>query len=130
MVALVRPTGVGKTTLASLVPCFFDVTEGSISLGGGDMPDLSLKSLREQISIVLQGVFLFQGTARDNVLFGTPDATGAEIVEAAKVANAQEFIMQLPDGYDTLIGEPGPSCRVGRSNGWPSLVLCSRMRPS
>lgn len=114
VVALVGPTGVGKTTLASLIPRFYDVCEGSITLDGYDIRDLTLRSLREQISIVLQDVFLFHGTARENILFGRPDATEQEVIEAAKVANAHEFITRLPDGYDTLIGERGVKLSGGQ----------------
>jgi ATP-binding cassette subfamily B protein/subfamily B ATP-binding cassette protein MsbA len=106
-VALVGPSGVGKTTLASLVPRFYDPTEGSLSLDGKDLRDIELRSLRRQVSVVLQDVFLFHGNVRENILFGRPDATDAEMREAARVANAHEFIEQLPDGYDTLIGERG-----------------------
>jgi len=98
---------VGKTTLAKLIPRFYDVCEGAITLDGQDIRDLTLNSLRQQISIVLQDVFLFHGTARENILFGRPGATEEEMLEAARVANAHEFITQLPDGYDTLIGERG-----------------------
>jgi ATP-binding cassette subfamily B protein/subfamily B ATP-binding cassette protein MsbA len=114
VVALVGPTGVGKTTLASLIPRFYDVVDGSITLDGHDIRDLTLKSLREQISIVLQDVFLFHGTARENILFGRPGATEEEMIEAAKVANAHEFITALPDGYDTLIGERGVKLSGGQ----------------
>ncbi len=114
VVALVGPTGVGKTTLASLIPRFYDVVEGAITLDGHDIRDLSLKSLREQISIVLQDVFLFHGTARENILFGRPDATEEEIVAAAQIANAHEFLIRLPDGYDTLIGERGVKLSGGQ----------------
>jgi ATP-binding cassette subfamily B protein len=114
VVALVGPTGVGKTTLASLIPRFYDVVEGSITLDGHDIRDLSLKSLREQISIVLQDVFLFHGTARENILFGRPDATEEEIVAAAQVANAHEFLTRLPNGYDTVIGERGVKLSGGQ----------------
>jgi len=113
-VALVGPTGVGKTTLASLIPRFYDVTEGSITLDGHDIRELCLSSLRRQISMVLQDVFLFHGTVRDNILFGRPGATDEEMVEAAKTANAHEFIMNLPDGYDTLIGERGVKLSGGQ----------------
>ncbi len=113
-VALVGPTGVGKTTLASLIPRFYDVTAGSVTLDGHDLRDLTLESLRRQISIVLQDVFLFHGTARDNILFGREDATEAEIIAAAKVANAHEFIMQLPQGYETMIGERGVKLSGGQ----------------
>jgi ATP-binding cassette subfamily B protein/subfamily B ATP-binding cassette protein MsbA len=112
--ALVGPTGVGKTTLVSLIPRFYDVCEGAITLDGHDVRDLTLKSLRQQISIVLQDVFLFHGTARENILFGRPDATERELIEAAQVANAHEFITRLPEGYDTLIGERGVKLSGGQ----------------
>ncbi len=114
VVALVGPTGVGKTTLANLIPRFYDVCEGSITLDGHDIRDLTLKSLRRQISIVLQDVFLFHGTARENILFGRPGATEEEMVEAARVANAHQFITQLPNGYDTMIGERGVKLSGGQ----------------
>ncbi|HOU13818.1 MAG TPA: ABC transporter ATP-binding protein [Anaerolineae bacterium] len=114
VVALVGPTGVGKTTLASLIPRFYDVVDGRITLDGYDIRDLSLKSLREQISIVLQDVFLFHGTARENILFGRPDATEEEVIAAAQIANAHEFLIRLPNGYDTLIGERGVKLSGGQ----------------
>jgi ATP-binding cassette subfamily B protein/subfamily B ATP-binding cassette protein MsbA len=114
VVALVGPTGVGKTTLSMLVPRFYDVCEGAIWLDGHDVRDLTLESLRRQISIVLQDVFLFHGTVRENVLFGRPEATEAEMVAAAEVANAQEFIDRLPEGYDTVIGERGVKLSGGQ----------------
>jgi len=107
VVALVGPTGVGKSTLVSLIPRFYDATSGSILLDGQDIRTLKLESLRQQISIVLQDVYLFYGTVRENILFGRPDASQAEIEEAAKVANAHQFILDLPNGYDTMIGERG-----------------------
>jgi ATP-binding cassette subfamily B protein/subfamily B ATP-binding cassette protein MsbA len=112
--ALVGPTGVGKTTLAMLIPRFYDVCQGSITLDGHDLRDLTLESLRRQISIVLQDVFLFHGTVRENILFGRSDATEAEMIEAAEVANAHEFIVQLPEGYDTVIGERGVKLSGGQ----------------
>jgi ATP-binding cassette subfamily B protein/subfamily B ATP-binding cassette protein MsbA len=112
--ALVGPTGVGKTTLASMIPRFYDPWQGVITLDGQDIRKLTLKSLREQVSVVLQDVFLFHGTVRENILFGRPDATDEEVIEAAKVANAHEFIMQLPNGYDTLIGERGVKLSGGQ----------------
>ena len=114
LVALVGPTGVGKTTLAKLIPRFYDACEGSLTLDGHDLRGLTLKSLRSQVSIVLQDVFLFHGTARDNILFGRPDATEEELIAAAQVANAHEFILALPDGYDTLLGERGVKLSGGQ----------------
>ncbi len=107
VVALVGPTGVGKSTMVSLIPRFYDVTEGKICLDGQDVRNLGLEDLRKQISIVLQDVFLFHGTVRENLLFGKPDAGEKEMMRAAKTANADDFIQQLPNGYDTLIGERG-----------------------
>ncbi len=114
VVALVGPTGVGKTTLSMLIPRFYDVTEGSITLDGQDVRDLTLESLRRQTSLVLQEVFLFHGTVRENILFGRPDASDEEMMEAARVANAHEFIAQLSDGYDTMIGERGVKLSGGQ----------------
>jgi ATP-binding cassette subfamily B protein len=112
--ALVGPTGVGKTTLAMLIPRFYDVCQGAITLDGYDLRALTLESLRRQISIVLQDVFLFHGTVRENILFGRPDATEAEMMGAAQVANAHEFIVQLSEGYDTIIGERGVKLSGGQ----------------
>jgi ATP-binding cassette subfamily B protein len=114
VVALVGPTGVGKSTMVSLIPRFYDVCAGQILLDGHDIRDLTLESLRRQISIVLQDVFLFHGTVRANLQFGRPDAGEHELVAAAKVANAHNFIMALPDGYDTLIGERGVKLSGGQ----------------
>jgi len=112
--ALVGPTGVGKTTLSKLIPRFYDVCAGSITLDGRDIRDITLQSLRRQISIVLQDVFLFHGTARENILFGRPGASEEEMIAAAQVANAHEFIQQLPNGYDTMIGERGVKLSGGQ----------------
>jgi ATP-binding cassette subfamily B protein/subfamily B ATP-binding cassette protein MsbA len=114
VVALVGPTGVGKTTLVSLIPRFYDVTSGSITLDRRDLRDYTLDSLRQQISIVLQDVFLFYGTVRENLLFGRPQADEAEMIAASKAANAHEFIADLPEGYDTLIGERGVKLSGGQ----------------
>ncbi len=105
--ALVGPSGVGKTTLSSLVPRFYDATGGAVLVDGRDVRDVTLAGLRRQVSVVLQDVFLFNGTVRDNILFGRPDADPAAVEDAARVANAAEFIERLPDAYDTTIGERG-----------------------
>jgi len=114
VVALVGPTGVGKSTLVSLIPRFYDTTSGTITLDGHEIREYNMDSLRQQISIVLQDVFLFYGTVRENILFGRPDATQDELISAAQAANAHEFIMQLPEGYDTLIGERGVKLSGGQ----------------
>jgi ATP-binding cassette subfamily B protein len=114
VVALVGPTGVGKTTLSMLIARFYDASGGTITLDGHDIRDLTLESLRRQISIVLQDVFLFHGTVRENILFGRPGAADREMVEAARIANADEFIAQLSEGYETLIGERGVKLSGGQ----------------
>ncbi len=106
-VALVGPSGVGKTTLCSLIPRFYDATEGAIKIDGVDIKDVSLKSLRNHIGVVQQDIYLFMGTIRDNIRYGKEDATDEEIVEAAKAANAHDFIMSFEKGYDTDIGQRG-----------------------
>jgi len=107
MFALVGPTGVGKTTLAALVPRFYDVTEGRILIDGHDIKDVTLKSLRENISMVLQDVFLFNGTIKENILYGRPGATDEEVEKAARMACIHDFIDGLPQKYDTVVGERG-----------------------
>jgi ATP-binding cassette subfamily B protein/subfamily B ATP-binding cassette protein MsbA len=114
IVALVGPTGVGKTTLANLIPRFYDVCDCYITLDGHDLRHLTLQSLRAQISIVLQDVFLFYGTVRENIAFGAPGASDEQVVEASMIANAHEFVLQLPDGYDTMIGERGVKLSGGQ----------------
>ena len=114
MVALVGPTGVGKSTLVSLIPRFYDVSCGQILLDGKDIRDLTLESLRRQVSIVLQDVFLFHGSVRENILFGRPDASEQDVIKAAKIANAHSFITSFSDGYDTLIGERGVKLSGGQ----------------
>lgn len=106
-VALVGSSGGGKTTLCSLIPRFYDVTKGRITVDGNDIRDITLKSLRNNIGIVQQDVYLFAGTVYDNIVYGKPGATKEEVIEAAKKANAHEFIMELPDGYETDIGQRG-----------------------
>lgn len=106
-VALIGTSGVGKSTLCSLIPRFYDVTEGQILLDGTDIRKFTLKSLRNNIGIVQQDVYLFTGSVMDNIRYGCPNATDAQIVAAAQNANAHEFIMNLPEGYDTNIGQRG-----------------------
>ena len=105
--ALVGSSGAGKTTLCSLIPRFYDVTDGRILVDGQDIRKVTLKSLRDQIGMVQQDVYLFAGTIMENIRYGKPDATEAEVIEAAKNANAHEFIMSFPDGYETDIGQRG-----------------------
>ena len=106
-VALVGSSGAGKSTLCSLIPRFYDVTGGSVFIDGRDIRSVKLKSLRDQIGIVQQDVYLFVGTVYDNIRYGKPDASREEVIEAAKNANAHEFILSLPNGYDTDIGQRG-----------------------
>ncbi len=107
MVALVGATGAGKTTVSRLIPRFYDPQEGQICVGGHDLRSLDLEFLRANVASVMQDIFLFHGTVRQNIAFGRPGATVDEIVRAAQAANAHEFIVELPDGYNTLIGERG-----------------------
>lgn len=113
-VALVGPSGVGKTTLCSLVPRFYEVTEGAVRLDGTDIRDIKRADLRNQIGIVQQDVYLFAGSIMDNIRYGKPDATDEEVVRAAKNANAHDFIMSFPEGYDTDIGQRGVKLSGGQ----------------
>ena len=113
-VALVGPSGGGKTTICSLLPRFYDVTGGRVTVDGQDIRSLTLKSLRSQIGVVQQDVYLFSGSIRDNIAYGKPDATKEEIIEAAKCANIHDFIMELPDQYDTFVGERGARLSGGQ----------------
>ena len=113
-VALVGPSGGGKTTICSLLPRFYDVTGGRVTVDGQDIRSLTLKSLRSQIGVVQQDVSLFSGSIRDNIAYGKPDATEEEIIEAAKCANIHDFIMELPDQYDTFVGERGARLSGGQ----------------
>ena len=106
-VALVGPSGGGKTTLCNLIPRFYDVTGGSIKIDGHDIRDVTLHSLRESIGIVQQDVFLFGGTVKENILYGRPGASDEDVIEAAKLADAHDFIMNFPNGYDTVVGQRG-----------------------
>lgn len=112
--ALVGSSGAGKSTLCSLIPRFYDVTSGAVKIDGQDIRDVTLKSLRDQIGIVQQDVYLFAGTVMDNIRYGRPGATREEAIMAAKSANAHEFIMALPDGYDTDIGQRGVKLSGGQ----------------
>jgi ABC-type multidrug transport system fused ATPase/permease subunit len=114
MIALVGPTGAGKTTLVSLLERFYDVCGGEIRIDGHDVRELTLQSLRRQISMVLQDVFLFNGTVSENIAYGVNGATEAEITEAAKKACAHDFIEKLSNGYDTMIGERGARLSGGQ----------------
>ena len=113
-IALVGPSGSGKTTICSLLPRFYDVTGGSITVDGKDIRGLTLKSLRSQIGMVQQDVYLFDGTIKDNIAYGKPGATDEEIIKAAKCASIHDFIMELPDGYDTYVGERGTRLSGGQ----------------
>ena len=106
-VAIVGSSGAGKSTLCSLIPRFYDVTGGAVLVDGKDIRSLSLKSLRDQIGIVQQDVYLFVGTVYDNIRYGKPDASREEVIQAAKNANAHAFILSLPNGYETDIGQRG-----------------------
>lgn len=113
MIALVGPTGAGKSTVVNLLPAFYESTSGRIAIDGQDIRELSLDSLRCHIGVVSQEPFLFNGTLRENILYGKLDATEAELVAAAKAANCHEFITRLPEGFDTSVGERGVKLSVG-----------------
>ena len=113
-IALVGPSGSGKTTICSLLPRFYDVTEGRVTIDGNDVRKLTLESLRSQIGLVSQDVYLFGGSIKDNIAYGKPEATMEEIVDAAKKANIHDFTMELPDKYDTFVGERGTRLSGGQ----------------
>jgi ATP-binding cassette, subfamily B, bacterial len=113
MTALVGPTGAGKSTLVNLLPAFYQATSGRVLIDGMDTRELPLETLREQISVVAQEPFLFNGTIRENILYGRLDATEADLHAAAKAANCHDFITRLPDGYDARVGERGVKLSVG-----------------
>lgn len=122
-IALVGPSGGGKTTICSLLPRFYDVTAGMILIDGQDVRDVTLSSLRNAIGIVQQDVYLFAGSIRDNIAYGRPDATAAEIIAAAQKANIHDFIADLDDGYDTYVGERG----VRLSGGQKQRIAIARV---
>ena len=113
-VALVGPSGSGKTTFCSLIPRFYEVNEGRILVDGTDIRNIKLESLRKNIGVVQQDVYLFGGSIRDNILYGKPDASDEEVITAARLANAHDFIMELEDGYDTFVGERGVKLSGGQ----------------
>jgi ATP-binding cassette subfamily B protein len=121
-VAIVGPTGAGKTTIINLIPRFYDVTGGTVRIDGIDVRDVNMKSLREQIGIVLQDTFLFSTTVMENVRFGRPDATDEEVMAAIRLANADSFIERLPEKYQTVLGERGS----GLSQGQRQLLSIAR----
>ena len=114
MIAFVGPSGAGKSTVASLLPRFYDATNGSITIDGQDIRKVTLDSLREQVGIVPQETVLFNGSVYDNILYGRLDATREEVEAAAKAANAHDFIMQLPNGYETMLGARGMNISGGQ----------------
>ncbi|MCB0207575.1 MAG: ABC transporter ATP-binding protein, partial [Anaerolineae bacterium] len=113
-VALLGSTGSGKTTIINLIPRFYDVSEGAVLIDGQDIRDVTIESLRRQIGIVLQETNLFNGTIRDNIAFGRPDATDEEVIAAAKAAAAHDFISGFPEGYNTPVGERGSTLSGGQ----------------
>jgi ATP-binding cassette subfamily B protein len=114
IIAILGATGSGKSTLIYLIPRFYDATKGRILIDGIDVRDVTLKSLRQEVGVVLQEVFLFTGTVRDNIAFGKPDATQEEVETVAKLAKAHEFIMSFPQGYNTMVGERGITLSGGQ----------------
>ncbi len=122
VVALLGATGSGKSTLINLIPRFYDVNSGRVTVDGIDVREVTLESLRTHIGIALQEPVLFSGSIRDNIRYGRPDATDEEVIEAAKAAQAHEFILSLPKGYDTEVGERG----VGLSGGQKQRVSIAR----
>ena len=121
-IAIVGPTGAGKTTLVNLIPRYYDISSGSVTIDGVDVSEVTLSSLRSQIGVVLQDSFLFSDTVMNNIRFGRPDASDEEVVAAAKLARAHDFIERLPDGYESILGERGG----GLSQGQRQLLSIAR----
>jgi ATP-binding cassette subfamily B protein len=121
-IAIVGPTGAGKTTMVNLLPRFYDVTGGSVTIDGVDVRNVTLASLRRQIGVVLQDTFLFSDTVMNNIRYGRPEASDEEVVAAARLARADEFIVKLSDGYETVLGERG----AGLSQGQRQLLAIAR----
>jgi ATP-binding cassette, subfamily B, multidrug efflux pump len=122
-VAIVGPTGAGKTTIINLIPRFYEVTQGAVRIDGHDVREVTRRSLREQIGLVLQDTFLFSASVMDNIRYGRPDATEEEVVAAATLARAHDFIERLPQGYQTVLGERG----AGLSQGQRQLLAIARV---
>ena len=129
-VALVGPSGGGKTTISALIPRFYDIEDGTVEIDGNDIRDLSLESLRNNIGIVQQDVYLFSGSVYENIAYGKPDATKEEIETAAMMAGADEFIRGLPNGYDTYVGERGVKLSGGQNSAFPLRGCSSKIRRS
>src|SRR5699024_2654179 len=122
-IAFVGPSGAGKTTISALIPRFYDVTKGAITIDGMDIRDMTMRSLRKEIGIVQQDVFLFTGTLKENILYGKLDATDEEVHEAVRMAHMEEFIAELPNGYETQVGERG----LKLSGGQKQRIAIARM---
>ena len=113
-IALVGPTGAGKTTIVNLISRFYDIQKGRILIDGHDLSEVTVESLRRQMGVMTQDNFIFSGTVRENILYGKPDATDEEMIEAAKAVNAHDFIMKLENGYDTELKERGAGLSIGQ----------------
>jgi ATP-binding cassette subfamily B protein len=128
-VAILGATGVGKSTLVNLIPRFYDVTEGEVLVHGRNVKTYPLDALRGSIGTVLQQAVLFSGTVRDNIRWGRQDASDEAVEEAAKAAQAHDFVMGFPDGYDTMIGQQGVNCPAATSNAFPLRGHCCASPP-